>query len=129
MYITQNFNVFSKYVHFRLSLSPNFDLFIDESTKVHLVYFRSGYQPNHYPTDAEWNARLTMERSTAIKCPWIGLQLANTKKIQQVLNEPGVVERFFPEDSETAKQIRSTFAGLWGLEHDDEVTSNIVKVS
>jgi glutathione synthase len=70
-----------------------------------------------------------MERSTAIKCPWIGLQLANTKKIQQVLNEPGVVERFFPEDSETAKQIRSTFAGLWGLEHDDEVTNKIVNVS
>lgn len=32
----------------------------------------------------EWSARETMELSRAIKTPWIGLQLANTKKTQQV---------------------------------------------
>ncbi len=55
-----------------------------------------------------------IERSNAIKCPWIGLHLANTKKVQQRLAEPGVVERYL--DSESVTKVRRTFAGMWGLE-------------
>ena len=42
----------------------------------------------------EWSARLKLERSRAIKCPTVGYQLVGTKKIQQVLAEPGVLERY-----------------------------------
>uniref|UniRef100_A0A915EA57 Glutathione synthetase n=1 Tax=Ditylenchus dipsaci TaxID=166011 RepID=A0A915EA57_9BILA len=75
----------------------------------------------------EWQARLTIERSTAIKCPWIGLQLANTKKIQQVLDGAGVVEHYFPRQPQMAADVRSTFADLWGLENDDEQTTNVIQ--
>lgn len=70
----------------RLSLSDDYSLLLDKNEKnpITLIYFRAGYSPHDYPTDLEWQARLTMERSTAIKCPSIGLHLANTKKIQQV---------------------------------------------
>uniref|UniRef100_A0A915E5F4 Glutathione synthetase n=1 Tax=Ditylenchus dipsaci TaxID=166011 RepID=A0A915E5F4_9BILA len=62
-------------------------------------------------TEKEWETRLLIERSTAIKCPSIGLQLANTKKIQQVLSEPGIVEKFL--DLENAQNVRKTFAKQW----------------
>uniref|UniRef100_A0AC34QMD2 Glutathione synthetase n=1 Tax=Panagrolaimus sp. JU765 TaxID=591449 RepID=A0AC34QMD2_9BILA len=109
----------------RLSLKDK-DLMIDGSTRVTVVYFRSGYGPEHYPTNKEWDARLVMEQSNAIKCPWIGLQLANTKKVQQVLDNPGVVEKHFPEEPARVQQIRATFAGLWGLDGDDEQTKQVI---
>jgi glutathione synthase len=55
------------------------------------------------------------------------LQLANTKKVQQVLAKPGMVERFL-EDPKDVEAVRATFAGLWGLERDDEETNAVVKV-
>ncbi|CAD6196901.1 unnamed protein product [Caenorhabditis auriculariae] len=93
---------------------------------VAVVYFRAGYSPDHYPTQAEWDARLLIERSTAIKAPWIGLQLANTKKTQQVLAEDGAVERFIGHPREAAA-IRSTFAGLWAIDQNDPLTRKIVQ--
>ena len=61
-----------------------------------------------------------MERSTAIISPNIRLSLAGSKKIQQVLAKPGVIERFLPNQPEKIAELRSTFTGLWGLENDDE---------
>ena len=54
--------------------------------------------------------------------------MANTKKVQQVLTEPGVVEKFFPgsDDVQTVKAIRATFASMWGLEHEDDKTRAII---
>jgi glutathione synthase len=51
---------------------------------VAVVYFRAGYTPADYPSQAEWDARLLVERSDAYKCPSVALQLAGAKKIQQV---------------------------------------------
>lgn len=34
-----------------------------------------------------------IERSMSIKCPSVSYHLAGTKKVQQVLSVPGVVER------------------------------------
>jgi len=42
----------------------------------------------------EWKARLLMEQSSAIKCPSISYHLAGSKKIQQELAKPGVLERY-----------------------------------
>lgn len=59
--------------------------------EVAVVYFRAGYAPNDYFGRAEWDARLKLERSTAIKSPSIGYHLAGTKKVQQVLAQEGQV--------------------------------------
>jgi glutathione synthase len=57
-----------------------------------VVYFRAGYSPDDYPTEAEWDARLLIEQSSAIKAPSIGYHLAGTKRVQQRLAEPNIIE-------------------------------------
>ncbi|PIO72493.1 putative glutathione synthase [Teladorsagia circumcincta] len=108
-----------------LTLSPERHLLLCGS-RVAVVYFRAGYSPDSYPTEKEWSARLLMERSDAIKAPWIGLQVANTKKTQQVLAEDGVVERFIGHPREAAA-IRATFAGLWAINNSSSITEKLVK--
>jgi glutathione synthase len=102
----------------------------DESSseEVAVVYFRAGYAPTDYPSGyntedgsgIEWLARERLEKSRATKCPCLGYHLAGTKKVQQELARPGVVERFFPEDDgdTTASTIRTVFAGLYSLGAD-----------
>lgn len=90
----------------------------DEAVSV--VYFRSAYTPNDYHTQDEWDARLLLERSHAIKCPSIALQLAGAKKVQQVLAVPGMVERFLPvQYKEKAQEIRETFMGMWPMDDSE----------
>ena len=62
--------------------------------EVALIYYRAGYTPNDYTREADWETRIALERTSAIKCPSMALQLAGAKKVQQVLAEPGVLERF-----------------------------------
>ncbi|KHJ93031.1 glutathione synthase [Oesophagostomum dentatum] len=108
-----------------LTLSPERHLLLSGS-RIAVVYFRAGYSPDHYPTEKEWAARLLIERSDAIKSPWIGLQVANTKKTQQVLAEDGVIERFIGHPRDAAA-VRSTFAGLWAINGDDAITQKLIK--
>ncbi|KAL6641674.1 hypothetical protein ACP70R_019855 [Stipagrostis hirtigluma subsp. patula] len=91
---------------------------------VAVVYFRAGYSPNDYPSEAEWRARLLIERSSAIKCPSISYHLVGTKKVQQELAKENVLERFFDDKSDIEK-IRKCFAGLWSLDNDLIVRSAI----
>nr|CAD2130055.1 unnamed protein product [Meloidogyne enterolobii] len=102
-----------------------FNLLLGDKT-VGIVYFRTGYLPEDYASEVAWNARLLMERSTAIKCPWIGLQMANTKKIQQVLSCSGILEKYLTSSNDL-ENVRSTFTSLWGLERDDDETQEIIK--
>jgi len=67
---------------------------ISNGIEVAMVYYRAGYDPSHYPTEREWSARLLMEKSRALKCPSISYHLITTKKIQQVLSNAGVLERY-----------------------------------
>lgn len=62
--------------------------------EISVVYYRAAYTPSDYPTEAEWKTRELLERTFAIKCPSLALQLAGAKKVQQVLAEPGVLEDF-----------------------------------
>lgn len=68
--------------------SPNSNI-----EEISVVYFRTGYSPNNYPSSVEWSARLLIEESRAIKCPNIVTQLAGCKKIQQVLCEKNIMEK------------------------------------
>ncbi|XP_031261587.1 glutathione synthetase, chloroplastic-like, partial [Pistacia vera] len=92
---------------------------------VSVVYFRAGYAPTDYPSESEWSARLLMEQSSAIKCPSISYHLAGTKKIQQELAKPNVLERFLDNKEDIAK-VRKCFAGLWSLD-DSEIVSKAIE--
>ncbi|XP_034761267.2 glutathione synthetase-like isoform X2 [Acipenser ruthenus] len=102
----------------RGSLGLDKRLFID-GLEVAVVYYRNGYMPQNY-TEQRWEARLLMERSRAVKCPDISTHLAGTKKVQQELARPGVLERFFPDDQEAVVRIRATFTGLYTLDMGEE---------
>eukprot|EP00411_Alexandrium_monilatum_P010516 CAMPEP_0175315674 /NCGR_PEP_ID=MMETSP0093-20121207/69018_1 /TAXON_ID=311494 /ORGANISM="Alexandrium monilatum, Strain CCMP3105" /LENGTH=460 /DNA_ID=CAMNT_0016612413 /DNA_START=1 /DNA_END=1381 /DNA_ORIENTATION=+ len=86
---------------------------IGGGVEVSVAYFRAGYGPDDYPTEAEWEARELLEQSLAIKCPSVDYQLVGTKKVQQALARPGGVERFVGATDGAA--LRTCFAGLWGL--------------
>uniref|UniRef100_A0A674EBQ4 Glutathione synthetase n=1 Tax=Salmo trutta TaxID=8032 RepID=A0A674EBQ4_SALTR len=90
-----------------------------DGREVAIVYFRNGYMPQNY-TEQNWEARLMMERSMAVKCPDISTHLAGTKKVQQELARPGVLERFFPGEPDVVDKIRATFAGLYTLDMGPE---------
>ncbi|WCJ43231.1 glutathione synthetase 2 [Euphorbia peplus] len=91
-----------------------------------VVYFRSGYAPTDYPSEAEWRARVLMEQSLAIKCPSIAYHLAGTKKVQQELAKTNVLERFLDKKEDIAK-VQRFFAGLWSLDEHEIVKRAIEK--
>mmetsp|Transcript_29830 Transcript_29830/g.33271 ORF Transcript_29830/g.33271 Transcript_29830/m.33271 type:complete len:252 (-) Transcript_29830:7-762(-) len=99
-------------------------LWID-GQEVSVVYMRSGYSPEHHPTQKEWDARLIVEESLAIKCPNIMYHLVGTKKVQQILGDPDVLKKFVPK--EEAILLRSSFAGLYSLD-STEVGQSAEKV-
>lgn len=98
-------------------LGPNKELIVNNYV-VAVVYYRSGYEPGQYHAQKEWDARLLIERSLAIKCPSIQYHLAGTKKVQQTLAKPGMVARFL-KDEKTAAKVKEVFTGLYPLEFDE----------
>lgn len=80
---------------------------------VSVVYYRAGYSPDDYTSEDEWTARALMEKSSAIKCPTVAYQLTGTKKVQQMLCVPGVLEKFLSE--EKASTLRKCFAAQYSL--------------
>jgi len=50
-----------------------FLFFFSEGVEVSVVYYRAGYEPDHYSCDSDWESRLLIERSNAIKCPRWGI--------------------------------------------------------
>ncbi|XP_073833539.1 glutathione synthetase-like isoform X3 [Musca autumnalis] len=86
--------------------------------EVAVIYFRAGYEPDHYHSHNEWDARYLMESSTAIKCPSIHYHLAGTKKVQQALAQPEMLERFI-SDPDEIKMIGKIFTGLYSLDDND----------
>ncbi|XP_044249444.1 glutathione synthetase isoform X1 [Drosophila takahashii] len=88
------------------------------SQEVAVIYFRAGYEPGHYHSQSEWDARYLMETSLAIKCPSIHYHLAGTKKVQQALAQPAVLERFI-NDPEEIKAVGKIFTGLYSLDDNE----------
>lgn len=109
----------------RLTVSPALSLSGAQSTlEVSTVYFRAGYVPSDYPTSTHYTTRFTLERSRAINCPSIPLQLAGGKKIQEFLSRPGVVERFMRDANVQSigvgtKDLRETWMSMWSLDDPD----------
>jgi glutathione synthase len=110
------------------SLGPNKELFV-RSAVINVVYFRAGYEPLHYHSQDEWNARLMIERSTAIKCPSINIHLAGAKKVQQALAKEGILEKFLKND-EDVKKVKEIFTGLYSLDKNeggDQIVEMVLK--
>lgn len=82
-----------------------------------VVYLRSFYAPTEYEWDRAWETRTFLERSYAIKCPTIITQLSGSKKVQQELCLPGVLEKFISEDN--ARAVRKTFAKILSFDEGD----------
>ena len=87
-----------------------------DGSEVGVIYMRCGYHPDQYPSQAEWDARLMMERSLAVKSPSINYHLAGTKKVQQELARAGQVEKFLGCDLEISA-VQEIFTGLYSLDH------------
>ena len=96
------------------SLSSDGGLTVDGSL-ISVVYYRAGYTPNDYPSEKEWQARVVIESSDAVRCPTVAYQLAGAKKIQQDLAQQGVLERFMGKGDDSLS-LRQVFAGLWSLD-------------
>ncbi|XP_071448498.1 glutathione synthetase-like isoform X2 [Hetaerina americana] len=101
----------------RSVLTKEKKLIIDD-LEVAVVYYRAGYEPGHYHSELEWETRLKVERSCAIKCPSIQYHLAGTKRVQQALASPAVLEKFL--DPSIAATVREIFTGLYSLDLSDE---------
>ncbi|KAH7885005.1 glutathione synthase [Phlebopus sp. FC_14] len=100
------------------TLHPSSDL-ASPQVEISTIYFRAGYVPSDFPTPAHYETRITLERSAAIKCPTIPLQLAGGKKVQEVLSQEGVVEKFLKhEGADASTEMRQTWMRMWAL--DDE---------
>lgn len=105
-------------VYERGSLDEKKHLYVD-GYEVAVAYFRTGYMPQDY-NERGWEARLMMERSMAVKCPDIATQLVGTKKVQQELSRPHILEKFLPDFPGAVARIRETFAGLYSLDIGEE---------
>lgn len=86
----------------------NGDLYY-QGRQVSIAYFRTGYAPRHYLSDASWRARNLIEESSAVSVPSARTQLANTKLIQLVLSSQEALERFVPSE-QAARLARSCVA-------------------
>jgi len=101
-----------------------------------VVYFRSLYTPNEFQTPGNFKTRFLLERSTAIKCPSLALQLAGGKKVQEVLTHDGILERFLADgkkykqiySKEEIQELRDSFMSMWGLDVGDDLLTPDVKV-
>ena len=103
-------------VHDRGKLT-NGDLWVGPQ-RIGVVYFRAGYSPGDLPDAESRSARRMMEASSAVLVPEASMQLAGTKKIQQVLAGSGVLSQFVPES--VGEQLKAYFAMMFGLEEEVE---------
>lgn len=79
-----------------------------------IAYLRAGYAPDDLATPEARQGRTLLEHSDAIVVPRVAVQLAGTKKVQQVLSDPKVLGRYL--DAGSARSLLDTFAGIYGPE-------------
>ncbi|KAG1899476.1 glutathione synthase [Suillus fuscotomentosus] len=98
--------------------------------EISTIYFRATYTPSDFPSPSYYDTRFLLERSRAIKCPSLPLQLAGGKKVQEALTRPGILERFLSNEGAKwgaraldltahAADIRATWMGMWALDSED----------
>lgn len=83
--------------------------------EISLVYFRAGYSPSDFITEQDWENRLMLETSYAIKAPNLLTQLSGTKKIQQLLTDESLLSKFVPQRS-IRQKLLPTFVKIYPLD-------------
>ncbi|KNZ61114.1 glutathione synthetase [Puccinia sorghi] len=89
--------------------------------EVSVVYYRSMYGPEDFKGDDEWKGRYELERSRAINCPSLSMQLAGCKKLQQIMTEREflathqalLMAHIEPSEWE---ELRSTWTSMYSLD-------------
>lgn len=99
-----------------------------EDIECAVFYFRDGYMPHQYPLEIDWDARLMIELSCAIKCPSIQYHLAGTKKVQQELARPEILKKFV-DDEVTVSAIQDVFTGLYSLDEIEDTGNGVVALA
>ncbi|XBW35001.1 hypothetical protein QEN19_000566 [Hanseniaspora menglaensis] len=99
-------------------------LYYDNGALISVVYFRSCYSPNDFLNAKSWENRLYLESSLAVKVPSLKMQLAGSKKIQQLLTKNEVLTKFISDDSEV-KTLTDTFVKIYPL--DDTIDGKFAK--
>ncbi|CAI5756129.1 unnamed protein product [Candida verbasci] len=84
--------------------------------EISVIYYRSGYSPDDYKNEENWDNRLYLEESHAIKCPSILTQLSGSKKIQQLLTNPEILEKILPDNN---LPLLSTFVSIYPLDNSN----------
>lgn len=72
-----------------------------------MVYFRSAYSPDSFPSEKEWAAREMIEVSRAVKCPNIDFHISGCKKFQQCLSTD--LPRFTDNPEEITRNITEIY--------------------
>ena len=103
-------------------LDEKTNLFSIDGHLCSVIYFRAGYSPSDFPSEAQWEAKMMLEKSSSLKSPSVAMHLAGSKKIQQALAEEGVLEKFMPND---ASEMRKVFAGLYSFEGEANMQKTI----
>ncbi|KAF8511005.1 hypothetical protein BU17DRAFT_77590 [Hysterangium stoloniferum] len=111
------------------TLSSNQTLYVtlpprNNPIEISVVYFRAGYAPTDYPTPDHYNTRFKLNSSRAIQCPSIALQLAGGKKVQEVLSQTGVAEKFLLDETKGPErftqddidELRASWMAMWSLD-------------
>lgn len=107
-------------IHLKTTLDKSTKrLYLNSTGKeIGLVYFRSGYAPNDFVTQQDWENRFTLEISYAIKAPNLLTQLSGTKKIQQLLTNKNILTKFLP-DANSADALLQTFVRIYPLDSSE----------
>lgn len=114
-------------IHQSAKLDADKRLILNDKEEVGLVYYRAGYDPSHYNNEDDWQARLLIEKSKAIKCPNINYHLAGCKKIQQVLFENESLANRYLKDEKIVQKIRDTFVEQYSF-GDADKNEEIIKM-
>lgn len=71
--------------------------------EIGFVYYRTGYQQEQYKNEDDWQARINLEVSQAVKCPSIDFHLSTFKKFQQSFCQEGTIHKIL--GNETFKEL------------------------
>jgi glutathione synthase len=92
-----------------------------------ITYFRAGYRPDELVSQTARQGRRLIARSTTISVPDLATHLAGTKKIQQVLTSPEMLQLFL--DEQEIALVRNAFARIYTLDDTIEFDGQTTKAS
>lgn len=87
----------------------------DSKQEIAVVYYRTGYTTTDYTSEKDWEARLFLEKSFAIKAPDLLTQLSGSKKIQQLLTNEKVLDKYISNPTQKNSLLK-TFVKIYPLD-------------